>query len=425
MRRRTIVIGAGAVVVAALAAAGIYVGLELRASADVVGSSTQEFTYVPTPPASTPKPPPPPPKPGIAWPTWGYSSQRDRVSPYPHRPPFRQLWSFRGRKLLEFPPAVAYGLVYVTSNPGITYAVDAKTGKEVWRHDNGRCTASSPTVAAGLVYQSFLNRPPCNSQASPDGIDGEVVAFDAETGKVRWRARLGPTESSPLVTGDLVVVGDWRGDVTALARRTGKVRWRYRADGRVKGAVAASGDRLFVGAYDGRLYSLDRRDGSLRWRSDSQEGLRGRGTFYSTPAVAYGRVYLGSTDGKVYSFGATSGDLIWSQGTGGYVYSSPAVWQGRVYAGSYSGKIMAFDAATGEVVWELEVDGPVSGAPTVMAGAVYAATLEGTTYALDARTGRQVWTFPDGKFAPPVADRERVYLVGHTRIHALRAKQRP
>jgi outer membrane protein assembly factor BamB len=135
--------------------------------------------------------------------------------------------------------------------------------------------------------------------------------------------------------------------------------------------------------------------------------------------VAYGRVYIGSTDGKMYSFGATSGDLIWSQGTGGYVYSSPAVWKGRVYAGSYSEKIYAFDAATGEIVWEFEADGPVSGAPTVMAGNVYAATLEGTTYALNARTGKQVWSFPDGKFTPVVADRERVYLVGHTRVYGL------
>lgn len=420
MTRRRLLIGGAAVgaLLVALAGAGVYVGLKLRSSADVVGSSTQEFTYVATP-KRRPKPPPPPPTPGIAWPTWGYAGVRNRVSPYLHRPPFRKLWIFRGRKLLEFPPAVAYGLVYVTNNPGITFAVDTETGKVLWKHDNKRCTASSPTVARGVVFQSFLNRPPCNSTESPDTLTGEVVAFDAKTGKVRWRAEMGPTESSPLVVGDTVVVGDWRGDVTALDRRSGKVRWRYRTDGRVKGAAAASGRKLFVGAYDGRLYSLDLRNGRLLWRSDSQQGLRGRGTFYSTPAVAYGRVYIGSTDGKVYSFGATSGDLIWSQGTGGFVYSSPAVWEGRVYAGSYSGKVYALDAATGDVIWEFAANGPVSGAPTVMAGRVYASTLEERTYALDARTGKQVWTFPDGKYTPLVADKERVYLVGHARLYGM------
>jgi outer membrane protein assembly factor BamB len=54
-----------------------------------------------------------------------------------------------------------------------------------------------------------------------------------------------------------------------------------------------------------------------------------------------------------------------------------------------------------------------------MAGLVWFATLSGRTYVLDGRTGRQVWTFPDGEYTPVVADADRVYLVGHTRIYAL------
>ncbi|HEU0336130.1 MAG TPA: PQQ-binding-like beta-propeller repeat protein [Gaiellaceae bacterium] len=411
-RRRWLWVAAGAAALLAVAG-GIVVGLKLRSAEDVRGSSTQEFV---TTAAQKPKPPP---APGIAWPTWGYTNVRDRAAPYRHRPPYRRLWTFRAGHLLEFPPAVAYGRLYFTNNPGETYALDVETGKVAWRHASGRCTASSPTVAGGVVFQAFLNRPPCNSDSSPSELDGAVVALDARTGKVRWRALLGPTESSPLVTGGLVVVGDWRGDVTALDRRTGKVLWRTATGGRVKGAVAKSGRRLFVGAYDGRLYSFALRTGRLLWRSSSQEGLTGRGTFYSTPAVAYGRVYIGSTDGKVYSFGAASGDLIWSHGTGGYVYSSPAVAQGRVFAGSYSGRLYALDAATGDVAWEVDAGGEISGAPTAMAGLVYVATLAGRTLAVDLRTGKVAWRFPDGKYTPIAADRERVYLVGHTRVYAL------
>ena len=52
-------------------------------------------------------------------------------------------------------------------------------------------------------------------------------------------------------------------------------------------------------------------------------------------------------------------------------------------------------------------------------GFVYVSTLEQETFALDARTGKQVWTFPDGKYTPIVADEERAYLVGYTRIYGL------
>ncbi len=422
MRRRTVAIVGATVVVIGGVGLGTLVA-KLDGAADVAGSSTEEFveTQIPEP---VPAPPPPPGPDGsevVSWPTFGYANERVRISPFDHRPPFTRVWRFRGRALLEFPPSIAYGRLYVTNNDGVTFAVDAKTGKTVWRHAERRCVAATPAVADHLIVQAFLNPPPCNTKSSPESLEGQVIAFDAETGDVRWRYRLGPTESSPLIVGERVLVGDWRGDVVALDLRTGRKLWSFHTGGRVKGAVSASGNRAFVGAYDGRLYALDLRTGALQWSSASQDRFGGRGQFYSTPALAYGRVYIGSTDGKVYSFGAASGELRWSHSTGGYVYSSPAVWQRTVFAGSYSKELVALDAATGEVQWRFSANGPISGAPTVMAGNVWFATLARKTYVLDARTGRQVWSFPDGAYTPLAADAEQAYLVGYARIYALRS----
>jgi len=399
---------------------GAYVLAKERASRDVHGSSTEEFVTTEAPP------PPPPQKPnGIVWRTYGYDDRREHVAPFAHRPPYRKVWTFRAQQLLEFPPAIAYGRLYFTNNAGVMFGVNARTGLRAWKKPIGRCVASSPAVDRGTVFQSFLNRHPCNSSAPPGRLEGEVIAFDAGFGKILWRTRIGPTESSPLVAFRRVYVGDWRGRVYALDERTGRVRWTFAADGRIKGALARLGGRLFVGTYAGKLYALDAHTGRKLWQSSSQDRLGGRGQFYSTPAVAYGRLYIGSTDGKVYSFGATSGKLRWSHGTGAFVYASPAVWNRRVYAGSYSGELTALDAATGDVVWRFKANGPISGSPTVMRGIVYFATLKERTYALDARTGRPVWTFPDGKYSPVVADRDRVYLVGNARLYGLAEPPQP
>ena len=59
-----------------------------------------------------------------------------------------------------------------------------------------------------------------------------MIAFAAGFGKIRWRTRLGPTESSPLVANGLVYVGDWRGRVYALDEKTGRVRWTFQGKGR-------------------------------------------------------------------------------------------------------------------------------------------------------------------------------------------------
>jgi outer membrane protein assembly factor BamB len=385
--------------------------------ADVRGSSAVEF--VTTQAAQ----PPPPPKPAraleaVVWPAFGYDPRRTHFVPgSPLKPPFRRLWTFRGGSLLEFPPAIAYGRLFLASNAGNLEAVSALTGRRAWRFVSHRCVAASPAVHDRVVFETFLNRPPCNS--SSRHIDGRVMAFDEQTGAVLWSRTIGPSESSPLVAEGNVYMGDWRGKVYALDERTGRTRWSFQTGDKVKSGVAISGNRLFVGSYDGHVYALDASTGKQIWKASGQVRLGGSGTFYSTPAVAYGRIYVGSTDGKVYSFGAFSGKLRWSQSTGGYVYGSPAIWRELVLVGSYSGDFYAFDAATGDVRWRFHANGPISGSATVLHGIVYFATLKRRTYALNAKTGRELWSFRDGKYSPVVADGTRLYLVGYTRLYGM------
>jgi outer membrane protein assembly factor BamB len=395
-----------------LVVAAVVVALRLRQPSDVRGSSTSEFVTT-----ATPVKPPPPPEPGIAWPTYGYTAERERVGPGDHRPPYRREWLFHGRELLEFPPVIAYGKLYVANAHGTVFAIDAATGKTVWKRETGRCQAASPAVDEHRVYVTFLRT--C-TRRRPAQKNGLLVAYDARTGKLVWQRRIGQSESSPLVLDGRVYVGDWNGFVYAFDARTGKLAWRFRSHGKVKSAVAISGNRLFFGSYDSHLYALRLRTGTLVWRASAQNrGFLGRGNFYAGPAIAYGRVYIGATDGKVYSFGAASGHLQWATGTGGYVYSSPAVWEKRVYAGSYSKTLYCFDAATGAVKWRFKAAGKISGSPTIVDGIVYFATLNRRTYGLDARTGRQLWSFHDGEYTPVVSDADHLYVIGVARIYAL------
>jgi outer membrane protein assembly factor BamB len=350
-------IAAAAALLLLLGAGAAYVAYKRDKAADVRGSSTVEFV---TTEEEEPLPPPPAAETlEIAWPLNGYDAERQRVGPYQLKPPFRRIWMFRARNLLEFPPAVAYGRLYFTNNSGVMFAVNAKTGKRAWKKPIGRCVAASPAVADHTVFQVFLNRPPCNSKAKPGRLEGEVIAFASGFGKIRWRTRIGPSETSPLVVDGVVYVGDWRGRVYALDARTGRVRWTFQGKGRIKGGIARSGNRLYVGTYSGYVYALRAGTGKVIWRTRSQDRLGGRGQFYSTPA--------------------TTGDLRW-----------------RFDAGDH-----------------------ISGSATVLDGVVYFSTFDERTFALAARTGRRLWTFPDGKYAGVVADRDRIYLAGHARLYGL------
>ena len=409
----------GAIAVVVLVAAGViayglykkHEGRNIRGNPTVEFVTTQENKSKPN--VSTP------------WPMYRFDPSREGVPigvPADLKPPLKARWFIRGKSLIEFPPAIAYGNLYFANSLGSLIAVKITRVREEWVYRTGRCTAASPAVVGHIVYMAFLNKPPCNATRS--GLDGEVVALDAETGKVRWKVRMAPTESSPLVAGGLVYVGDWSGKVYALNAKSGRVVWTYQTGDKVKDGVAYGGGRVYFGSYDSHVYALNSRTGKLVWKAGAQQRLGATGRFYSTPAVAYGRVYIGGTDGKMYSFGATSGKLRWSHGTGSYVYASPAVWNRRVYAGSYDGTFYAFDAATGDVRWKFKTAGSISGSAVVINGVIYVACFGGRTYGLDARTGKVLWVFRRGRYAGVVADTVRLYLVGYGRIFAFFPRNR-
>src|SRR5262245_5525204 len=61
----------------------------------------------------------------IPWPTFKYDDARTNfASDFDHRPPYRVSWSTSARSVLEFPPVIAYGRLYVLNLGGRIIAVD-------------------------------------------------------------------------------------------------------------------------------------------------------------------------------------------------------------------------------------------------------------------------------------------------------------
>ena len=341
------------------------------------------------------------------WPMWGRTPARDRFDANASlHPPFRKIWNYRAKSLLEFPPAGDELYLYLGANDGKIHAIRKIDGTARWVTQTPGPIASTPVVVGNRLYVTEM--------------DGALYVLDTETGSIDWtfkaKSRL---ESSPLVIGRRVYFGAHDGTVYAVSTRRHRAVWTYHADAPVKGALAYRSGRLYVGSYDGKLHAIRAGDGSGVWATPTRREFSFGGSLYSTPAVAYGRVYVGSTDGRVYSIGATSGKIIWVRSTGDWVYASPAVAEGRVFAGSYDGKMYAFDARTGDVLWDFNTGSSerISGSATVIGKIVYFSTLGGTTYGLDTATGKVRWTFADGRYSPIVSDVSRLFLAGYTKVY--------
>ncbi|MDB5987593.1 MAG: bamB, partial [Nevskia sp.] len=138
-------------------------------------------------------------------------------------------------------------------------------------------------------------------------IGGAVYALDPKTGKQIWRTRTkakvisGPTES-----GDLVLVGTSDGFVIALKRANGQQAWRSQASSEVLAAPVGSGNTVVVKAGDGREYGLDANSGERRWSFDRNvPNLTLRGL--SAPLIVGNRVYVGFDSGKLVALNLADG----------------------------------------------------------------------------------------------------------------------
>src|SRR6476660_3947576 len=148
----------------------------------------------------------------------------------------RVAWIFQTdvKESLETSPIVIDGVMYVTTSFSHVYALDAKTGAEIWhyKHKMGPVTTyccgpnnRGVQVLGDLVYLGTL--------------DSKLVALNAKTGEVAWQSdiadpELGYSETmAPTVIKDKVLIGTnggeygIRGFVRAYDAKTGKQLWNF------------------------------------------------------------------------------------------------------------------------------------------------------------------------------------------------------
>ena len=228
----------------------------LKRPADVHNEAAIEH-FTPEKPKEAPKPVGGEPK-RVNWPMYGLNPRRTRYLPARGvKPPFRKLWRYTQRPLLEFPPIYVGGVLYAVNNSGFAFALNAKTGKKIWEHRIGRLNASSPTYYKHRLYIVNL-------------VPGHVVKLNARNGKIIWKKSLpGRVESSPVVVDRSVYFGCENGYLYSLSIVDGDIRWSTQLSGPVKAAPAYYGGKLYVGDYGGSMNAVDAKTGELLWQTGS------------------------------------------------------------------------------------------------------------------------------------------------------------
>jgi len=300
-------------------------------------------------------------------------------------------WKFQTSGMVYSSPVISDGVVYIGSMDSIFYALDVKSGREKWRFHSENTIQSSAATYKNLVFFESGNslfalttggklkwrvdlcEGEINNQMDPwdfhhsspyvhHGIvyigteQGILLGLDAKSGEQILRSQTlseYPIRTTPVVSGDLVMYGDWDGVFYACYISTGSLAWKYdtKVDGTfpwvnaIHGKPLVSGGHVLFAGRSCRLYSLDIRTGKKNWHysSPSDQWLLGG------PEIAEGVVYQGSSDQFLFhAIDASSGDLRWTADMDGRTWGSARVKGDKIYQGANS--FYTIDTKTGEIL---------------------------------------------------------------------------
>ena len=147
-------------------------------------------------------------------------------------------WSFdtdttRG---LEATPIIVDGVMYTTGSWSVVFALDARTGKQLWKWD-----PQVPRTFGQRACCDVVNRGVAiyKGKVYVGTLDGRLAALDADTGKLLWQvvtvdqSRPYTVTAAPRVVKGKVLIGNGgaemgvRGYLSAYDAATGKMAWRF------------------------------------------------------------------------------------------------------------------------------------------------------------------------------------------------------
>ncbi|MFF2889692.1 PQQ-binding-like beta-propeller repeat protein [Paenibacillus sp. NPDC057967] len=232
----------------------------------------------------------------------------------------------------------------------------------------------------------------------------EVSGLPELTGE-KWRMQLGgKTNSSPVLAGETLYIGDEAGAFYALNADDGSEIWTFQAQGGIRSSAFVAGGYVYFLDGKSNLYALDTREGKQAWsvELDNQFAEKNKDYwdyYYSSAAVAGDTLYLGSEGSLFYAIDRKDGSVIWSYALGSTVHGKPVVTEDQVYAADNQGKVTALDRKTGELVWSV-THGSIHGGLAYKDGVLYYGSRDQYVYATDANTGKQLWSYrsPSGSW---------------------------
>ena len=252
-------------------------------------------------------------------------------------------------------PTAADGKIFIGTPSRFIYAVDAETGKEIWKYEIGAAISGAPVFDNNKIY------------IGQQGGEDDFYCLDANTGKLIWKQNIGWVWGSAAVSDGMVFIPGIDGYVNGLDANNGNIIWRFRADKSVCSEPLIIGEHVYFGSWDTFLYKFEKKTGKLVYRLP-------RGGSDSGVAIGF--------DGKLIiphagmsCFDQETAELLWEPDLEGRIQGSlngtPAYHDEQLFISTWVGQLFALDTNTQKINWLMEGVAGITAAAVGNNGYVY------------------------------------------------------
>ncbi len=205
--------------------------------------------------------------------------------------------------------------------------------------------------------------------------DGGLYAVDAPSGDIIWRFEtLGPVQSEPVYDReeDCVYFGSADGALYKVKAENGDLIYRFSTNAEIARRAVVHGDTVFITNANDTLVSLDRQTGKMRWYQHRTPAFGIEIGGHAGVAVDDVRAYTAFSDGVIMAYGTADGSEQWptvdltieaasAEGQPPQyldadttpVLSTVAGTDG-LFVAHYEGGVYALEAETGRTLWRNE-----------------------------------------------------------------------
>lgn len=305
------------------------------------------------------------------------------------------------RQPLVASPVVAGGHVFTMDADAHVRAISLADGSELWHTSTRPHRVTTQNLGGGIAYDS--------GKIYVSTGYAEALALDASTGKILWRQAMDfPARSAPLVAAGWVAIVIQNDLLLTFNAQSGAPGWRFSGSVgtppmtavSVIGAPAYADGILVAGFSAGLLAAIDANSGTPIWEQSLATGFGQASTLdlsdiVASPVIAGGVVYALNLDGTFMAVDLHSGAKVWTHGAAGT--QPPAASGGFLFLLDAEANLYAVHADDGLVSWvtslpayknEKKKKQPIvwSG-PTLVNGTLVAVNDKGEAALVDAQSG--------------------------------------